>query len=64
MIYCFKGSTKDINFNYFIDAETPFNDIKLKRKRSEDVEENQMKFKSKLSNKGVGGNKSDEKLSK
>ena len=42
LIYCFKGSTKDIDFSYFIDAETPFNDIKLKRKRSEEVGKNQI----------------------
>ena len=27
----FKGSTKDIKFNDFIDAKTLFNDIKSKR---------------------------------
>ena len=45
----FKGSTEDIDSNDFIDTENLFDNIKLKRIRCEDVEKNQMEFKSKLS---------------
>ena len=30
-MYHFKGPTKDIDFNYFIDAETFFDDIRSKK---------------------------------
>ena len=36
LIYHFKGLTKDIDFNDFIDAETLFDDIKSKKIRFED----------------------------
>ena len=39
-------STKDLDFNNFIDAETLFNVIKSKWIRFENVGTNQMKFKS------------------
>ena len=38
LMYYLKGLTKDIDFNYFIDAETLFNDIKSKRITFEYVE--------------------------
>ena len=44
LMYYLKGLTKDIDFNYFIDAETLFNDIKSKRITFEYVEKNQMEF--------------------
>ena len=40
----FKGSTKNVDFNHFTDAETLFDGTKPKRTRFEDVENNQMKF--------------------
>ena len=58
MIYYFKSPTKDIEFNYFIDAETRLDAIKFKNIRFEDVEKNQMEFESKLSSVRDGGNKS------
>ena len=48
LLYHFKDSTKRIDFNDFIDAETPFNSIELKKIRFEAVEKNQMESKSKL----------------
>ena len=57
LIYHFKCSTEDIDFNDFIDAETLFNDIKLKRIRFEDTEKIQMELQSKLSSRRIGGNK-------
>ena len=41
-----QGSTKDLDFNNFIDAETLFNVIKSKWIRFENAGTNQMKFKS------------------
>ena len=38
--YYFQGSTKDINLNDFINAETIFDDIKFKRIRFDDAEKN------------------------
>ena len=62
LIYYFKGSTKDIDFNDLIDVETISDDKKLKRIRFEDAEKNQKEFKSKLSSAKIGGNKLDEQL--
>ena len=62
LIYLFKGSTQDLDFNDFIDVETLFDGLKFKRIRFVDVEKNQMKLKSKLSSAKIGGNKSDEQL--
>ena len=56
MIYGFKGSIKDIDFNDLIGAETLFVDIKSKKIKFEDVEKNQMASESKLSSIRVGGN--------
>ena len=63
MIYHFKGLTKDINFNDFIDVKTLFDDIKSKKTILEHVEKNQMEFKSELSSASVWGNKSCKHLS-
>ena len=63
LIYHFKGPTKDIDFNNFIDAETVFDDTKLKKIRFEDVEKNQREFESELSSVRIGGNKSNKQLS-
>ena len=57
-MYHFKGSTKDIDINYFIDAEALFADIMFKRIRFEGLEKNQIEFNSKLSSEKIGGNKS------
>ena len=57
LIYHFKGPTKDIDFNDFIDAETLFDDIRSTKIRFEDVGKNQMELESKLSSARVGGNK-------
>ena len=62
-IYNFTGSTKDIDFNDFIDAETLFYGIKSKRIRFEDVQKIQMGFQSKLSSVRIGDNKSNKQLS-
>ena len=37
-MFYFKGSTKDIDFNDFIDPESLFHDLKFKRMRFEDLE--------------------------
>ena len=63
LVYHFKGSTKDIDINDFIDAEALFADIMFKRVRFEDVEKNQIEFNSKLISEKIGGNKSYEQLS-
>ena len=57
-MYHFKGSTKDIDINYFIDAEALFADIMFKI--FEGLEKNQIEFNSKLSSEKIGGNKSYE----
>ena len=62
MIYHFKGSTKEIDVNDFIDAETVFNNIMFKPIISEDVQKSQMKFESNLSSARVRGNKSEKQL--
>ena len=54
--YHYKSPTANLNFNNFIDAAT-LNEIKFKRIKLADVEKNQMKFKSKLSNIRIGGEK-------
>ena len=63
LIYHFKGPTKDIDFNDFIDAETLFDDIKSKKIRFEDAEKNQRGSESKLSSVKIGSNKSNKQLS-
>ena len=59
-----QGSSKDLDFNNFIDAETLFNVIKSKWIRFENVGTNQMKFKSNLNSVSIGVNKSDQLLSR
>ena len=52
-------STKDIDFNDFVDALNDFNDSlykKPKRIRFENIEKNQMEFKSSLRSIKIGGN--------
>ena len=52
-------STKDIDFNDFVDALNDFNDSlykKSKRIRFENIEKNQMEFKSSLRSIKIGGN--------
>ena len=44
LIYNFKGPTKNIDFNDFIDARTHFDDIKSKKIRFDDVQKHQMEF--------------------
>ena len=63
LIYHFKGPTKELNFNNFIDTETLFDDTKSKKIRFEDVEKNQMEFESELSSIRIGRNKSEKQLS-
>ena len=63
LVHQFKGPTKNINCNDFIDADTLFNYIKCKKIRLEDVENNQVKFEYKLSNARAEGNKSGKELS-
>ena len=62
MIYHFKGPTKDIDFNDFIDAETFFDNAKSRKIKFEDVEINQREFELKLSIVEIGGNKSNKQL--
>ena len=45
LIYHFKGPTKDIDFNNFIDAEILFDDLKSLEIRFEDVDKNQIEIK-------------------
>ena len=63
MVYHYKSSTKNIDFNDFIDIKTLFDDIKSKTQRFEDAEKNRMEFKSKLSSVRIGGNELNKKLS-
>ena len=44
LVHQIKSPTKDINCNDFIDADTLFDDIKCKKVRFEDVENNQVKL--------------------
>ena len=62
MVYHYKSSTKNMDFNHFIDTKTLFDDIKFKTQRFEDAEENRMEFKSKLSSVRIGGNELNKKL--
>ena len=64
LIYHFKGPTKKIDLNDFIDAEILFDDIMPKKIRFEDVEKSQLEFESKLSSVRIRGNKSNNQLSK
>ena len=59
-IICFKGPSKDIDFN---DPETIFDDIKSREIRFEDVEKDQKEFESKLSSIRIGSNKPNKQLS-
>ena len=63
MIYSFKGPTKNTYFNYSIDAEILFDNIKSKKIRFEDVKKNHVEFQSKVSSVKLGGNKSNKQLS-
>ena len=54
---------KGIDFNYFIDTETYFDDMKSKKIRFENIEKNQRKFALKLSTVGIGSNKLNQQLS-
>ena len=62
LLYHFKGSAEDLDFNDFIDAETLFDDAKFKIIRFEDVEKDQIRFKLKLNSGRIGGNNSEEYL--
>ena len=62
LIYPFKGLTKNIDFNNFMDDETFFDDINSKKIGFEDAEKNQMEFQSKLISVRMGGNKSNKSL--
>ena len=62
LIYHFKGPTKDIDFNDFIDVETFFDNAKSRKIKFEDVEINQREFELKLSIVEIGGNKSNKQL--
>ena len=61
--YNFKGPTKDLYLNGFIDGEIVFYYINSKKIKFIDAEGNPMTFKSKLSSAIVGDNKSDKQLS-
>ena len=45
LIYHYKGTNRDVNFNDFIDSETHFNKPKLHKMKLEDLVKNQLKFK-------------------
>ena len=59
MIHHFKGPTKDVIFNDFVDTENLFVAIRSTKIRYEDAEKNQMEFESKLSSIRLGGHKSN-----
>ena len=63
MIHHFKGPTKDVIFNDFVDTENLFVAIRSTKIRYEDAEKNQMEFGSKLSSIRLGGHKSNKQLS-
>ena len=63
MIHHFKGPTKDVIFNDFVDTENLFVAIRSTKIRYEDAEKNQMEFESKLSSIRLGGHKSNKQLS-
>lgn len=62
LLYHFKGSAQDLDFNDFVDAETLFDDAKFKIIRFEDAEKDQIRFKLKLNSGRTGGNNSEEYL--
>ena len=62
-MYHYKGPTANVDFIDFIDAATIFDEIKSNKIKLADAEKNQIKFKSKLSNIGIGGRKRDKRSS-
>ena len=63
LIHHFKGPTKDVVFNDFIDTENVFVAVSSTKIRYEDAEKNQMEFESKLSSIRMGDLKSNKQLS-
>ena len=55
LTYRYKSLTVNVNFNDFIDAASPFSEIRSSRTKVADAEEDQIDFKSKLSDIGMRG---------
>ena len=55
LTYRYKSLTVNVNFNNFIDAASPFSEIRSSRTKVADAEKDQIDFKSKLSDIGMRG---------
>ena len=55
LTYRYKSLTVNVNFNDFIDAASPFSEIRSSRTKVADAEKDQIDFKSKLSDIGMRG---------
>ena len=53
LTYRYKSLTVNVNFNDFIDAASPFSEIRSSRTKVADAEKDQIDFKSKLSDIGM-----------
>ena len=55
LTYRYKSLTVNVNFNNFIDAASPFSEIRSSRTKVANAEKDQIDFKSKLSDIGMRG---------